>query len=143
MRARQPFAAFLLLAACAGDSDPEAGTARLDFRELMRIDAEASNLVRPGYVMRGPRGLVLVTQPATWQYYLRKGSADRMRPESGRYDRLINIWKRLPVWVTEFSWPATRGLVDPTEWNRVWGRPLSNSQQARLLGRTIRLFAAS
>lgn len=64
MRARQPFAAFLLLAACAGDSDPEAGTARLDFRELMRIDAEASNLVRPGYVMRGPRGLVLVTQPA-------------------------------------------------------------------------------
>jgi polysaccharide biosynthesis protein PslG len=55
----------------------------------------------------------------------------------------INGDARLPVWVTEFSWPATRGLVDPTEWNRVWGRPLSNSQQARLLGRTIRLFAAA
>jgi serine/alanine adding enzyme len=50
-------------------------------------------------------------QPATWQYYLRKGSADRMRPESGRYDGLIRIWKRLPVWVTRLIGPTiARGI---------------------------------
>lgn len=50
-------------------------------------------------------------QPAVWQYYLRRGSADAMRPESGRYNRWIRIWKRLPVSLTRLIGPViSRGI---------------------------------
>lgn len=49
--------------------------------------------------------------PAVWQYYLRKGEARDMRPESGRFDRLISMWKRLPVPVTRLLGPhIVRGI---------------------------------
>ena len=38
--------------------------------------------------------------PAFWQYYVRKGSTTEMRIESGRYDRMIRLWQRLPLWLT-------------------------------------------
>ena len=38
--------------------------------------------------------------PTFWQYYLRRGSVTEMRLESGRYDKMIRIWRRLPLWVT-------------------------------------------
>jgi serine/alanine adding enzyme len=50
-------------------------------------------------------------EPAAWQYYLRVGSVSDMRIESGKYDRLVRIWRRLPVPVTRWIGPAiVRGI---------------------------------
>jgi FemAB-related protein (PEP-CTERM system-associated) len=50
-------------------------------------------------------------EPLVWQYYLRKGKATDMRPEGGKYDRMIAIWRRLPVGVTRVIGPAiVRGI---------------------------------
>jgi hypothetical protein len=66
-----------------------------------------------------------------------------------RYARRVmraNGDARLPIWVTEFSWPAAGEMPapGPADWTlRAFGSLLTNSQQARLLGRTIRrMFAA-
>lgn len=49
--------------------------------------------------------------PAAWQYCVRRGSASDMRPDSGKYDRVIAIWQRLPVWLTRLIGPAiVRGI---------------------------------
>jgi FemAB-related protein (PEP-CTERM system-associated) len=42
---------------------------------------------------------------AVWQYYVRKGTAGDMRPESGRYRQMIKIWQRLPVGLTRLIGP--------------------------------------
>jgi serine/alanine adding enzyme len=50
-------------------------------------------------------------EPATWQYHLRDGSADAVRPDNPRYRRLIRIWQRLPVSLTRWLGPAiVRGI---------------------------------
>jgi serine/alanine adding enzyme len=50
-------------------------------------------------------------EPAVWQYYVRKGTVGEMRIESGKYDRLIRLWRRLPVGVTRLIGPAiVRGI---------------------------------
>jgi len=49
--------------------------------------------------------------PAVWQYYLRQGEASDMRPGSGKYDRVIQVWQKLPVWVTRIIGPTiVRGI---------------------------------
>lgn len=49
--------------------------------------------------------------PAIWQYYIRKGSADAMRPESSGNQRLIKMWRRMPVWMTRLIGPEiVRGI---------------------------------
>ena len=49
--------------------------------------------------------------PAVWQYYLRQGEAGAMRPDSGKYDRMIRIWQKLPVWFTRTIGPSiVRGI---------------------------------
>ncbi|MCA9035721.1 MAG: FemAB family PEP-CTERM system-associated protein [Planctomycetaceae bacterium] len=49
--------------------------------------------------------------PAIWQYYSRRGDAGDMRPGSGRFNRVIEIWKRLPVWFTRVIGPTiVRGI---------------------------------
>lgn len=49
--------------------------------------------------------------PTTWQYYIRKGSAEDMRADSGRNKRLVEIWKKLPVTLTKLIGPAiVRGI---------------------------------
>ena len=49
--------------------------------------------------------------PAIWQYYLRCGSIDEMRPTSPRYRRLIQMWRHLPVWLTRLVGPViVRGI---------------------------------
>lgn len=49
--------------------------------------------------------------PAEWQYYVRKGSVEDMRPESEGNQRLIRIWQRLPVWFTRIAGPPiVRGI---------------------------------
>jgi FemAB-related protein (PEP-CTERM system-associated) len=48
---------------------------------------------------------------SVWQYYLRQGSAGEMRPENGKYQQLIRIWKRLPVRLTRWIGPGiVRGI---------------------------------
>jgi FemAB-related protein (PEP-CTERM system-associated) len=50
-------------------------------------------------------------EPATWQHYVRKGQANQMRPDSGKYDRMIRIWQRLPVPLTRQIGPLiARGI---------------------------------
>lgn len=49
--------------------------------------------------------------PAVWQYYVRKGSAEDMRPDSSGNQRLIKIWQKLPVWFTKLAGPnIVRGI---------------------------------
>ena len=49
--------------------------------------------------------------PAVWQHYVREGSASDMRPNSGRYDLMINTWQKLPVWLTKLIGPSiVRGI---------------------------------
>lgn len=50
-------------------------------------------------------------EPAVWQYYLRDGDADDMRPDSRKNQRRIAIWKKLPIWLTRLIGPAiVRGI---------------------------------
>lgn len=52
-----------------------------------------------------------VEQPAVWQYHLRQGNASDMRPGSGKYDRVIQVWQKLPVWLTRMIGPSiVRGI---------------------------------
>jgi FemAB-related protein (PEP-CTERM system-associated) len=48
---------------------------------------------------------------STWQYHVRRGSMDAMRPDQAGNRRLIEIWKRLPVWITRLAGPSiVRGI---------------------------------
>ncbi|MEE9212770.1 MAG: GNAT family N-acetyltransferase [Phycisphaeraceae bacterium] len=50
-------------------------------------------------------------RPTVWQYHERRGCAGDVRPDSPRYRRCIDIWQRLPVWVTRMVGPAiVRGI---------------------------------
>jgi FemAB-related protein (PEP-CTERM system-associated) len=49
--------------------------------------------------------------PATWQYHLRSGQLSDMRPENPRYQRMIRLWQKLPVRVTQYLGPSiVRGI---------------------------------
>jgi serine/alanine adding enzyme len=49
--------------------------------------------------------------PSTWQYHVRRGSTDAMRPENAGNRRMIEVWKRLPVWFTRVIGPSiVRGI---------------------------------
>ncbi len=49
--------------------------------------------------------------PAVWQYYVRSGSPDEMRPDSGGKQRLVKVWQHLPVAVTRLVGPTiVRGI---------------------------------
>ncbi len=50
-------------------------------------------------------------EPAEWQCYTRAGKADDMRPDNPRYRRLIQIWQKLPVRLTQWIGPTiVRGI---------------------------------
>lgn len=50
-------------------------------------------------------------EPAVWQYYVRQGDAGQMRLESGKYNRAVAVWQRLPVWLTRLIGPSiVRGI---------------------------------
>ena len=52
-----------------------------------------------------------VPHPAVWQYYVRKGSVEAMRPDNAGNQRLIKIWQKLPVWLTRIIGPEiVRGI---------------------------------
>lgn len=44
--------------------------------------------------------------PAVWQHFVREGEATDMRPNSGKYDLMIKIWQKLPVWLTKVIGPS-------------------------------------
>lgn len=49
--------------------------------------------------------------PANWQYYVRSGEVGEMRPDNPRYQRMIRLWQRLPVWITRLIGPPiVRGI---------------------------------
>lgn len=49
--------------------------------------------------------------PAVWQYCLRKGDIGDVRPGSGKFDQVIAIWQKLPVWFTKLVGPEiVRGI---------------------------------
>jgi FemAB-related protein (PEP-CTERM system-associated) len=49
--------------------------------------------------------------PAEWQYHVRHGGLPDMRPDNPRYQRLIRVWQRLPVWLTRLIGPSiVRGI---------------------------------
>jgi FemAB-related protein (PEP-CTERM system-associated) len=50
-------------------------------------------------------------QPATWQYYVRRGHVSDVRPDNPRYQRFIRLWQRLPVGLTRLLGPRiVRGI---------------------------------
>ena len=50
-------------------------------------------------------------QPAVWQYYVRRGRVADMRIETGKYDRMVHVWQRLPVCLTRLIGPRiVRGI---------------------------------
>jgi FemAB-related protein (PEP-CTERM system-associated) len=52
-----------------------------------------------------------VPHPACWQYHLRTGSVGEMRPDNPRYQRMIRLWQRLPVRLTQYLGPQiVRGI---------------------------------
>lgn len=44
--------------------------------------------------------------PAAWQYYVRRGRLDAMRPENSRFQSAIRVWRMLPLFVTRLLGPA-------------------------------------
>ncbi len=50
-------------------------------------------------------------QSTVWQYYIRKGDVNAMRPDSAKNQRRVEIWKKLPVWLTRLAGPhIVRGI---------------------------------
>jgi len=49
--------------------------------------------------------------PAAWQYAMRTGELGEMRPDNPRYQRLIRMWQKLPVRLTQYIGPPiVRGI---------------------------------
>ena len=50
-------------------------------------------------------------QPTVWQYHVRRGDIQAVRPDSPRYRRRIEVWQKLPVWLTRLIGPSiVRGI---------------------------------
>ena len=61
-----------------------------------------------------------------------------------RHVMRINGDGSLPIWVTEFSWPATGLLRNMPDWvAETFGEPISDMKQARLLSRSVGRLAAA
>lgn len=49
--------------------------------------------------------------PAHWQYHLRRGELGQLQPDNPRFQAVIAIWRRLPVWLTRWIGPwIVRGI---------------------------------
>jgi hypothetical protein len=73
------------------------------------FDFGRSSMDSPTYRFKKQWGAT--PSPAEWQFYLREGSVADMRPDNPKYQRLISIWRRLPLVVTRFIGPRiVRGI---------------------------------
>jgi FemAB-related protein (PEP-CTERM system-associated) len=49
--------------------------------------------------------------PSVWQYYVRRGTYDELRPDAPRYRRLVRVWQRLPLPLSQLLGPPiVRGI---------------------------------
>jgi len=49
--------------------------------------------------------------PAVWQYYVRQGDFNAMRPESGKFRLLVKLWQRMPLGLSRWLGPKiVRGI---------------------------------
>jgi serine/alanine adding enzyme len=49
--------------------------------------------------------------PSVWQSYVRRGEVGDLRPEHPRFQRKIEMWKKLPVWLSRLCGPSiVRGI---------------------------------
>ena len=49
--------------------------------------------------------------PAAWQYASQSGVVSDARPDNPKYQRMIQVWQKLPVWLTEkIGPPIVRGI---------------------------------
>ncbi len=49
--------------------------------------------------------------PTVWQYHVRRGDIGAVRPDNPKYQRRIEVWKRLPLWLTRLVGPSiVRGI---------------------------------
>lgn len=49
--------------------------------------------------------------PTAWQYFVRQGSADDLRPDSSKNQRRVEMWKKLPLCLTKIMGPKiVRGI---------------------------------
>jgi hypothetical protein len=49
--------------------------------------------------------------PSVWQYYVRRGSAGQMRPDSGRFGLAVRVWQKLPLFAANLLGPMIiRGI---------------------------------
>lgn len=52
-----------------------------------------------------------VPHPSVWQSYVRRGEVGDMRPDHPRFRRKIEMWKKLPVWLSRLCGPSiVRGI---------------------------------
>lgn len=50
-------------------------------------------------------------EPAVWQYYVRNGQIDAVRPDNPKFRLMIAAWQKLPVWFTRLIGPPiVRGI---------------------------------
>lgn len=50
-------------------------------------------------------------EPTAWEVHLRKGEVDAVRPDNPKFQRRIEAWQKLPVWVTRLAGPVVvRGI---------------------------------
>jgi len=50
-------------------------------------------------------------EASCWQYYVRRGDPGATRPDSDRNQRLVRLWKRLPLWLARLAGPPiVRGI---------------------------------
>lgn len=50
-------------------------------------------------------------RPTVWQYHVRRGDINAVRPDSPKYKRRVETWQKLPVWLTRLVGPSiVRGI---------------------------------
>lgn len=50
-------------------------------------------------------------RPTVWQYHVRRGDVNAVRPGNPKYQRRIETWQKLPVWLTRLVGPTiVRGI---------------------------------
>ncbi|MDZ4821435.1 MAG: FemAB family PEP-CTERM system-associated protein, partial [Planctomycetota bacterium] len=78
-------------------------------RKQAMFDFGRSSIDSPTYRFKKQWGAK--PQPATWQYYLRQGDKDQMRPSNKKFDLMSRAWRKLPLSVTRLLGPAiVRGV---------------------------------
>jgi FemAB-related protein (PEP-CTERM system-associated) len=119
---RRPIAAGLLIHGCGMTEVPSASSLRshnatnanmlMYWHFLQRAIARGQHVFDFGRSSRDSGAFRFKEQwgakpePAAWQYYVRQGNVTDMRLESGKYDRLIRVWRRLPVPLTRWIGPS-------------------------------------